>query len=154
MLKSVCVVFRQAKAILARPLHIVDALTEVSLHQPQIPYNGFGIPPPIEASITLRALVVLLFLLLVVSALSAICDFHPLADDDTVRNSVDGIDRLPSWRRTVDGWERSDQWQTNHAQPVRSRNGTQLHPLIVAIWQVLISLTALLVLPACAKARL
>jgi len=41
--------------------------------------------------------------------------------------------RTGQWVRTADGWERTEIWQTG------ARPGPQLHPLVVALGQVLLS---------------
>ncbi len=43
----------------------------------------------------------------------------------------------PQWVRTVDGWERADTWHVSKARP------PQLHPLVVAAGQGLVSVMGL-----------
>lgn len=54
------------------------------------------------------------------------------------QNSGEPATPPDSWRRTIDGWERNDRWQT--AAPPRA---VRLHPGIVAAGQMLASLLAL-----------
>ena len=56
------------------------------------------------------------------------------------------------WRRTVDGWERADLWAINQAAlPVQTPASQPLHPLVVAMLQVVISIGALWAYPPLRK---
>jgi hypothetical protein len=48
------------------------------------------------------------------------------------------------WRRTVDGWEKRDQWRYPAGTPDVPPVAWRIHPALVAILQVLVSLFALI----------
>jgi len=76
----------------------------------------------------MRSVVGIVLLLLGVGLLS--CQFEGQSASVTTTAQAD-------WVRTVDGWERGNDWSLSHTPP------PSLHPLVVAAGQVLVSMFAL-----------
>lgn len=82
----------------------------------------------------------------VVLLMSAI-DASPLAAQEDAASP-------PQWRRTVNGWERADLWEVSNYrawEPSRDEPASRLpllHPIVVALLQLVVSVAALLLLPS------
>ena len=89
--------------------------------------------PPLPAAATAPVRLILGITLILLAIGSWSCQIDGLAGGSPVAASE------APWVRTVDGWERAS-WL---AAPTPAPSSTQLHPLIVAGGQLLISLMAL-----------
>jgi len=56
-------------------------------------------------------------------------------------------EQLSTWRHTALGWERSEHWLVGSPQAPRKPVDRGLHPVVVALLELLLSLAALLSLP-------
>lgn len=91
----------------------------------------------------MRLIVGIACLLLGLGTLS--CQMGPAVPRTTIATTRAG-DATPAtgWVRTVDGWERVNSWYVGEVRP------PQLHPLVVAAGQALVSLLGL---AACQRGR-